>query len=190
MYMDDIKNLKLMCRKAALLTRFKAHKMSLDSKANAQLVTYLKAQKDNLIISAYMPIRTEISPLMAMDAMVRRGRIVCVPVVIADESPLEFHRWTPECEMIQGAFGAMIPKNAEVLIPDLVITPLAAFDMNGYRLGYGGGYYDRSFAKIKKTKNVQAIGFAYSAQEVMLVPRENTDYQLNSIITEQGILSF
>jgi len=188
--MDDIKNLKLMCRKAALLARFKAHKMSLDSKANAQLVTYLKAQKDNLIISAYMPIRTEISPLMAMDAMVRRGRIVCVPVVIADESPLEFHRWTPECEMIQGAFGAMIPKNAEVLIPDLVITPLAAFDMNGYRLGYGGGYYDRSFAEIKKTKNVQAIGFAYSAQEVMLVPRENTDYQLNSIITEQGILSF
>ena len=142
--MDDIKKLKLMCRKAAFIERLKAHKMSLDSKANAQLINYLKAQKDNLIISAYMPIRTEISPLTAMNAMVRRGRIVCVPVVIAD----------------------------------------------GSRLGYGGGYYDRSFAKIKKTKNVQAIGFAYSAQEVMLVPRENTDYQLNSIITEQGILSF
>ena len=151
--MDDIKKLKLMCRKAAFIERLKAHKMSLDSKANAQLINYLKAQKDNLIISAYMPIRTEISPLTAMNAMVRRGRIVCVPVVIADGSPLEFYRWTPECEMIQGAFGAMIPKNAEVLIPDLIITPLAAFDRNGYRLGYGGGYYDRLIAKIKSKKN-------------------------------------
>jgi 5-formyltetrahydrofolate cyclo-ligase len=74
--------------------------------------------------------------------------------------------------------------------PDVIITPLAAFDMNGYRLGYGGGFYDRSFEQLSEKKDIQAIGFAYDAQEVMVVPREKTDFRLNAMITEKGILSF
>ena len=101
-----------------------------------------------------------------------------------------FRRWTPETELVEAAFGVMVPKDSEVLVPDIIITPLVAFDMQGYRCGYGGGFYDRSFAQIGESKPVRAIGYAYSAQEVMIVPREDTDYRLNVMITEKGILSF
>jgi 5-formyltetrahydrofolate cyclo-ligase len=188
--MSDIQELKALCRKAAFAARKDAHALGLDKEANAQLTSFLKMQADDLVIAAYMPIRTEVSPLPAMEKMAVRGRDICVPVVIGNGQPLEFHRWTPDCEMVEGAFGAMIPAVRDAMFPDVVITPLAAFDMNGYRLGYGGGFYDRSFAELSEKKHVQAIGFAYDAQEVMIVPREDTDFRLNAMITEKGILSF
>jgi 5-formyltetrahydrofolate cyclo-ligase len=188
--MSDIQELKAMCRKAAFAARKDAHGAGLDTGANAQLISFLKMQADELVIAAYMPIRTEVSPLPAMEKMAARGRDICVPVVIGNGQPLEFHRWTPDGKMVEGAFGAMIPAEREVMEPDVVITPLAAFDMNGYRLGYGGGFYDRSFEQLSEKKPIQAIGYAYDAQEVMMVPREKTDFRLNAVITEKGILSF
>ena len=188
--MSDIQELKAMCRKAAFAARAEAHKLGLDQEANAQLTSFLKMQNESLVISAYLPIRTELSPLKSMEAMVRRGRDVCVPVVVGNGKPLVFRRWTPETELVEATFGVMVPKDSEVLVPDIIITPLAAFDMQGYRCGYGGGFYDRSFAQIGESKPVRAIGYAYSAQEVMIVPREDTDYRLNAMITEMGILSF
>ena len=188
--MENIQNLKTLCRKAAFRARAEAHAAELDKKANAQLFNYLKTHDTNLVIGAYMPIRTEISPLMAMKKIWQRGYKICVPVVLKDDAPLKFLEWTPETKMVSGAFGAQIPEKSNHLIPDVIITPLAAFDTNGYRLGYGGGFYDRSFEEISNLKKIVAVGFAYSAQEVLLVPREATDYKLDAIITEQGILSF
>ena len=188
--MKNIQNLKTLCRKAAFRARAEAHAAELDKKANAQLFNYLKTHDTNLVIGAYMPIRTEISPLMAMKKIWQRGYKICVPVVVKDGAPLKFLEWTPETKMVSGAFGAQIPEKSNLLIPDVIITPLAAFDTNGYRLGYGGGFYDRSFEEISNLKKIIAVGFAYSAQEVLLVPREATDYKLDAIITEQGILSF
>ncbi|GLQ34639.1 5-formyltetrahydrofolate cyclo-ligase [Amylibacter marinus] len=186
----DISSLKQQCRQAAFAARAQAHISGVDAKANAQLISFLKMQDEAAIIAAYLPIRTELSPLNAMSKMVARGRVVCVPVVMGTAMPLEFHQWAPDAEMTKGAFGTSVPKNATVLRPDIVITPLAAFDRGGYRLGYGGGFYDRSFAQLSETKDVQAVGFAYSEQEVMMVPREDTDYALDAIITEKGILTF
>ena len=186
----DIQNLKLACRKAGFATRKTAHAQGHDKDANAQLTAFLKEQEENLVISAYMPIRTEVSPLPTMERMVARGRKICVPVIVGAGQPLEFHQWTPEAEMVEGAFGAYIPKNGTKLIPDIVITPLLAFDAQGYRMGYGGGFYDRSFEQISAVKDVQAVGYAYADQEVLLVPREETDFPLNAVITEKGILGF
>ena len=188
--MKNIQNLKSLCRKAAFKARAEAHVAGHDKKANAQLYNYLKTQDSNLVIAAYMPIRTEISPLPAITKISKRGHKICVPVVVKDGTPLKFFEWTPETKMVSGAFGALIPENSNQLIPDIIITPLAAFDMNGYRLGYGGGFYDRSFEEITKLKEITAVGFAYSSQEVLAVPSEPTDYKLDKIITEQGILSF
>ena len=186
----DIQSLKQACRKAGFATRKAAHALGLDKAANAQLTSYLKAQDADKVISAYMPIRTEVSPLPTMERMVKRGRKVCVPVITGAGVPLEFHEWTPETEMVEGDFGAYIPKNGIKLIPDIVITPLLAFDAHGYRMGYGGGFYDRSFEQLAAIKHVLAVGFSYSDQEVLLVPREDTDFPLNAVITEKGILSF
>lgn len=186
----QISQLKSDCRKAAFEARKIAHGADLDGNANMQLMSFLKMQTPNAIVASYMPIRTEVSPLPAMHKMAARGMRFCVPVVIAAGSPLEFHRWTPDTEMIEGAYGAAIPAESDPMLPDIVITPLAAFDLGGYRLGYGGGFYDRSFEELSEIKKVEAIGFAYSDQEVMMVPREDTDYPLDAIITERGILSF
>ena len=186
----DIQDMKQACRRAGFANRKEAHAMGLDKEANGQLLSFLKQAEPDQVIAAYMPIRTEVSPLLAMKKMVSRGNRVCVPVILGEGQPLEFHEWTPETEMVEGMFGAAIPKKAEVLLPDIVVTPLLAFDLEGYRMGYGGGFYDRTFEKLSEIKKVLAIGYAYSEQEVMIVPREETDYKLNAVVTEKGILTF
>ena len=186
----DIQDMKQACRRAGFANRKEAHSMGLDKEANAQLLSFLKQAEPDQVIAAYMPIRTEVSPLPAMAKMVARGNRVCVPVILGEGQPLEFHEWTPDMEMVEGMFGAAIPKDGVALSPDIIVTPLLAFDPAGYRMGYGGGFYDRTFEKLTETKKVLAIGYAYSDQEVMIVPREETDYKLNAVITEKGIITF
>ncbi len=182
--------MKQACRKAGFINRKEAHAMGLDKEANGQLLSFLKQAEPDQVIAAYMPIRTEVSPLSAMTKMVARGNRVCVPVILGEGQHLEFHEWTPDTEMVDGMFGAAIPKNGTALVPDIIVTPLLAFDPAGYRMGYGGGFYDRTFEKLTETKKVLAIGYAYSDQEVMVVPREETDYKLNAVVTEKGIITF
>lgn len=186
----DIKDLKTACRTAAFAARKTAHAQGGDKQANAQLISYLKAQDRSLVVAGYMPIRTEVSPLPALRKLYAWGVPVCLPVVPGENCPLEFRAWTPETEMTEGAFGAAIPKADVRVSPDIVITPMLAFDRHGYRMGYGGGYYDRTFAALSAQKPVQAIGFAYADQEVLLVPREPTDHPLTAMITEKGVLQF
>jgi len=92
--------------------------------------------------------------------------------------------------MIIGAFGAKIPENGELVEPDLMIVPLVAFDRSGARLGYGGGFYDRSLEKLRQKKKTIAIGFAYSSQEVFKIPTEKTDQNLDIVVTEKEIIYF
>lgn len=144
---------------------------------------------DARIVSAYMPIRTEISPIRAMTELHRQGVRICVPVIQGTAQPLLFQEWTPDCEMIAGPFGAAVPASGAVQTPDIVITPLLAFDRRGYRLGYGGGFYDRTFELLRAKAEVLGVGFAYSVQEVDCVPTEPTDQVLDAIITEKGPLA-
>lgn len=186
----DIASHKAAARKAAFAARALAHDMDLDFDANAQLYMFLQHQPRELIVAFYHPIRTEISPVPAMEKLAKLGRSVCLPVVKGSGKPLEFREWVLGRELIEAEYGAKIPVEGDTLEPDVIITPLAAFDREGYRLGYGGGFYDRSFAELSEKKRVQAVGYAYSDQELMMVPREETDYRLDAVITEHGLLSF
>jgi 5-formyltetrahydrofolate cyclo-ligase len=103
---------------------------------------------------------------------------------------LVFHRWVPDAPMIDGPFGARIPASAEVMVPQVVIVPLVGFDARGYRLGYGGGFYDRTLAALRAAGPVLAIGFAYAAQELPEVPIDAFDQRLDLIVTETGVRSF
>ena len=86
--------------------------------------------------------------------------------------------------MIPGAFGASVPKSAEVVTPDIVIVPLVAFDLSRGRLGYGGGFYDRTLEKLRAVNaKLRVVGFAYDAQQVSHVPLEPTDQPLDALIT-------
>lgn len=137
------------------------------------------------VLAGYMPMRTEIDPLPAMAA---HPGPVCVPVVAGRAQPLIFHAWTPGCPMTAGAFGARVPVGGAVLVPEVLIVPLLAFDRAGYRLGYGGGFYDRTLAALRAQGSVTAIGFAFAAQEIPAVPRGPHDARLDLIVTDRGVL--
>lgn len=135
------------------------------------------------VVAGYMPMRTEIDPLPAMLA---HGGPVCVPVIMAPATPLRFAAYQGGAAMVAGAFGALIPSDLRYLTPRVLIVPLLAFDARGYRLGYGGGFYDRTLEGLRGQGQVLAIGFAFAAQQVDAVPIEPTDQPLDMIITENG----
>ncbi|WP_231701104.1 5-formyltetrahydrofolate cyclo-ligase [Aliiruegeria sabulilitoris] len=138
------------------------------------------------VIAGYLPIRTEADPLPAMEALCTANRIA-VPIVIGPGMPLVFREWKPGCRLEEGAFGVMVPTGGEELIPDLVIAPLVAFDRELFRLGYGGGFYDRTLERLRRRGKVEALGFAYSAQYLEKLPLEATDQRLDGVLTEKGV---
>ncbi|HSF94046.1 MAG TPA: 5-formyltetrahydrofolate cyclo-ligase [Thermohalobaculum sp.] len=140
------------------------------------------------VISGFRPIRTEIDVTPLMEALHAAGHRLCVPVIEGQGLPLKFRAWSPDARMVEGAFGALVPASGEWLEPQLLIAPLLAFDLAGWRLGYGGGFYDRTLQGLRARRRTLAVGFAYSAQQVDAVPRETTDQPLDAIVTEQGLI--
>jgi 5-formyltetrahydrofolate cyclo-ligase len=180
--MSDIKAL---ARDAAFAAR-KAAFAAGQGQAAEILADYLAGQAGRAL-SGYMPMRTEIDPLPAMAA--HQGP-VGVPVIIGKAQPLRFREWTPGAAMVEGAFKAMIPAEGGWLEPEVLIVPLLAFDAAGYRLGYGGGFYDRTLQGLRARGPVLAVGFAFAAQEVAEVPIDATDQRLDAVVTEAGVRLF
>ena len=141
------------------------------------------------VLAGYMPMRTEADPLPAMAA---HDGPVCVPVVQGPGQALAFRAWHPETAMVPGAFGALVPAEGASRVPEVLIVPLLAFDRRGYRLGYGGGFYDRTLSALRGGGRVGrgaiAIGFGFAAQEMDIVPTEATDQPLDLIVTERGVV--
>ncbi len=141
---------------------------------------------DAAVVSAYWPIRSELDPRPLMAELVERGHPCALPVIAGPDAPLEFRAWQPGDELNDGPFGTAQPKlDAPLIVPNVVIVPLVAFDELGHRLGYGGGYYDRTLAALRRTSAVLAIGFAYAGQEVTALPVEAFDQKLDWIVTEK-----
>lgn len=177
-------------RKIAFANRKEAFDSGLDVEANAHLKVLLASFANVEVVAAYMPIRTEVSPLETMAWLVDQGKTVCVPVIKGEGQALLFNEWTPNSTMIDGPFGATIPQEAKTVLPDVVITPLVGFDDHGHRLGYGGGFYDRSFEELLAKKPVRAVGFAFAAQKLEKIPTEKTDHKLDWMVTEEGVQEF
>lgn len=140
------------------------------------------------VVSGYMPIRTEMDPLPAMTSLAACGARICVPVIAGAGEPLDFREWTPDTAMIEGPFGARVPERGDWLVPDVLIVPLVAFDLRLMRLGYGGGFYDRTLARLRAAGPVMAVGFAYAAQAADALATEPTDEPLDAVVTEAGVL--
>jgi len=143
------------------------------------------ARESAVTVSAYMPIRTEIDPRPALAALHAEGRRLCLPVVEGPGRPLRFRAWAPGDTLVPGVFGAPAPAAGDWVTPEALIVPLAAYDSLGYRLGYGGGFYDRTLAGLP---GARALGFAYADQFAPEpLPREATDVPLAAIATEDGV---
>ncbi|MDE2383760.1 MAG: 5-formyltetrahydrofolate cyclo-ligase [Alphaproteobacteria bacterium] len=140
-------------------------------------------------VSAFFPYRSEMDTRPLLGRLAGEGWKTCLPVVIAAGQPLVFRRWLPGEPTFKGVMNIDCPaEDAEVLEPDMLIVPLLAFDRQGYRLGYGGGFYDRTLAKLRAKKKIIAIGAAYAAQEVSSVPHGPHDQPLDYIITENELM--
>lgn len=153
----------------------------------AELLADFLSEFKGKALSGYMAMRTEMDP---MAAMVAHQGPICVPVIIGKGQPLRFREWTPGCAMVMGEFGAEIPGIGAWIEPEVLIVPLIAFDDQGYRLGYGGGFYDRTLEALRARRPTFAVGFGFAAQEMAQVPIDETDQRLDVMITEAGVRRF
>lgn len=142
------------------------------------------------MVSGYLAMKDEIDPAPLLSRLHRSGIGLCLPVVTGRDRPLVFRQWMPGQALVPGVFSTRHPDvDAPERMPDLLLVPLLAFDRRGGRLGYGGGYYDRSLAELRAGRLVRAVGVAYSAQEVGRVPTVPTDAPLDFVATEAGVLA-
>ena len=172
-------------RKAAFVRRKAAH---VPNTPAAGHLSEVLAGYRGVPLAGYMAMRTEIDPTPAMAEAAAHGP-VGVPVILAAATPLKFRVWEPDCALIDGEFGAKIPEAGDWMTPQIVIVPLVAFDRKGGRLGYGGGFYDRTLEQLRAKQPTMAIGFAYTAQEDSDLPLEPTDQPLDLLVTEQGVIT-
>ena len=178
-------DVKTAARAAAFARRAEAFAAG-QGQAAEILADYLAGQRGR-VLAGYMPMRTEIDPLPAMAA--HQGP-VGVPVILEKAAPLRFREWSPGCPMIEGAFKALIPEEGTWVEPEVLIVPMLAWDRRGYRLGYGGGFYDRTLEGLRARGKVLAVGFAFAAQEVDEVPTDQFDQRLDAVVTEKGVTVF
>lgn len=139
-------------------------------------------------VAGYSAIHTEIDPAPLMAALHARGHPLCLPVIERAGRPLSFRQWEIGTPLVVGQFGASIPVSGDAMVPEILFIPLLAFDRHGFRLGYGGGFYDRTLEWLRGIRPVGAFGLAYAGQEVECVPTESTDQRLDAIVTEAGLI--
>lgn len=185
--MIELTEIKAAARKTAFARRKTAFDMRLPGAAGR--LSEVLAGHRGVPLSGYMPIRTEIDPLPAMAEASAYGP-VGVPVIQAAGQALKFSCWTPEGALKDGPFGAKVPEVDDYFDPEILIVPLVAFDVQGGRLGYGGGFYDRTLEGLRAKRPTLAIGFAFDAQEDENLPLEPTDQPLDMVVTERRVLTF
>ena len=140
-------------------------------------------------VSGYWPMGSELDLRPLLKKLHERGNRLCLPVVVRSGARLSFRLWQPGDELEPAGFGTQVPAESQPdVIPNVLLVPLLAFDREGYRLGYGGGFYDRTLAHWREKRDILAIGIAFAGQEMSAVPRGKHDQALDLIATEEEII--
>ncbi len=143
------------------------------------------------VTALFWPIGDEVDLRPLMERLVREGRPVVLPCTPNEPAPLTFRRWTPEASLKPGPMRTMEPNaGAPVLQPNILFVPLLAFDSVGRRIGYGGGFYDRTLAALRQSSTIKAYGVGFAGQQVPRVPTDALDQALDGVITERGVAFF
>ncbi|GAA07130.1 5-formyltetrahydrofolate cyclo-ligase [Acetobacter tropicalis NBRC 101654] len=171
--------------RAHCLTALKNRDQTLDPLLCRRLSESLLALEAERIACVW-PLPHELDVRPVCHALAAAGRTVLLPETPPRGHPLVFRVWTPDCVMQAGRFGTCVP-NGPVLTPQAIMVPLVGFDRRGNRLGYGGGYYDRTLSTLP---HADAVGYALAAQEVDHIPTGPYDHPLSCIVTEKERLHF
>ena len=155
------------------------------------LLKIFKEIKKNIskkkIIGVYYPVNFEIDILEFLEKLEVKGLQLCLPVV-KKNNEMDFYSWSTKNLLKLNKFGIPEPEQIEKILPEVILVPLVAFDNRLYRIGYGGGYYDRYIDKLPNKKNLLKIGIAHSCQKINRVPINKYDKKLDIIITEKYVL--
>src|SRR5208282_6063668 len=142
-----------------------------------------------IIVSGFMPLKSEINPLPLMRKLAAQGARLALPVVAGRGKPLIMREWAWGEPLAAGVWGIREPKPAAAEVdPDILLVPLLAFDRAGHRIGYGAGYYDLTIAQLRARKAVTAVGFAFAIQEIPAVPATPRDARLDLVLTEREVI--
>ena len=137
-----------------------------------------------LTISAWWPIKAELNLRPYLTDLVARGAVVALPVVLTPKTPLVFRPWTPDCKMVQGFWKIPVPAEGPEVVPDVALAPAVGWDDAGFRLGYGGGYFDRTLAALDPEPF--AIGIGLDSARVGTIFPQPHDIAMSAILTETG----
>ena len=170
----------LSLRKASPLAERRRH----DARVN-DLLRFAFAPASGLVIGFYWPMKAEVDPRPAIERFREMGARAALPVVVEKAAPLQFREWWPGIETRPGVFGLPVPQGSAEVVPDVVLVPPVGFDDAGYRLGYGGGYFDRTLAKL--SPQPLKIGVARESGRMQTIQPQPHDIPMDFIVTERGI---
>ena len=154
------------------------------------LKLFKEIKKNNIkrkIIGGYYPVNFEVDILELLNKLEKKGLKISLPVVKKNKE-MDFYNWSANSLLKLNKYGIPEPKKIKKVFPDIILVPLVAFDNRLYRIGYGGGYYDRYIEKISNKKKMFKIGIAHSCQKINKVPINKYDRKLDIIITEKYVL--
>jgi 5-formyltetrahydrofolate cyclo-ligase len=163
-----------------------------ERKAAAEAIAARKfplAVAPGVIVSGFMPLKSEINPLPLLQKLSESGARLALPAIAGRGQPLIMRAWEFGAPLDRGQWGIREPKaEATEVDPDILLVPLLAFDRSGHRIGYGAGYYDMTIHRLRALKPVTAVGIAFAAQEVPKIPTTPRDERLDLVLTEREVI--
>ena len=145
--------------------------------------------KNYKIIASFISFKSEISTQFLNEFLLNNGKILCLPIIKNNSETLNFIEYNLKTKLVSGKFGIMQPSDlSKEFLPEIILTPCLAFDKNGFRLGYGGGYYDKTFSYLKKIKHkFISIAVAFDDQKIDKLVHDKYDQKIDYILTEKKL---
>jgi 5-formyltetrahydrofolate cyclo-ligase len=145
----------------------------------------LLSERSGIILGVYWPFQAEFDPRPLVDWLIEQGSAVALPAVVDKKGLLEYRVWRPGEPLVDGVWNIPIPQNRDIVIPQAVLAPLVGFDGDCYRLGYGGGYFDRTLAAL--TPRPLAIGVGFALSRIDTIYPQPFDIPMDFVVTETEI---
>jgi 5-formyltetrahydrofolate cyclo-ligase len=176
----------------ALRRRLLAERRAIPDRADrdARLLAAWLAERDDTVVGGYWPIRGEFDALAVLGAWLaaRDGRTASLPVIDAVTGAMTFHAWFPGCRMVPDWHGIPMPDGTSPVVPTLLLVPCVGFGRSGLRLGYGGGYYDRTLGAMAPNERPATLGIALAHGHLPELAAHAHDVPLDAILTEDGLV--